>query len=278
MKRAASIMPRHKEAYFLEWKQMLDKALLDGSSHDVERLHKVIALSLFGSMKFKKFIDIRIHMRLAKLYLQEKKYLESISQFNLFLQAIPNDLNVLHLKALSYIEIKDYKACSNLIKRTEKLDADIMKWNMNWAGLKGRWNREQWKLSGDKRFLKQAKDVYETAAIYNPASFYMADAAGQCNLQLGAIDRAQSNFKKSLSIINTVKQPTIWSSASKLTALIFLNNENEVEKELLLLRNLKPDPRSTERIERTIDEISSLAGVAPEKINHWKKILTKSDN
>src|SRR5215467_2394380 len=126
-----------------EWRLRLDKLLSDNRQSEAEYLHDWMDVA-FGrtSDDQPQPLDLRIHTRLADLYLKAKKYKRGIAQLTLAQQLAPRDIFVLRTLGRAYLESDDGENAKTIIDRIEQLDKNAFVRNAECAALAGRWYRE----------------------------------------------------------------------------------------------------------------------------------------
>lgn len=267
------IPPGQLDSYKRYWIDSLTKTLSEFREHEIEREFKELKLGFFGDTSIIDFIDFEIHRLLALLFMKSRKFDLAIEQLQLIRSKIPSDPVTAHLLGIGYLEKGEEEMCQGVLDEIELVSSDIAKWNDEWAGLKGRMLRQKWKKTGDRDYLERACNVYETVLSAYPDSYYMADAAGQANLLLGNKERAKTYSKKVLEITSELKKPTLWSLASRASALIIANDLNELSNVLTEINDLHPDERAKQTIKKTIQELSELTEINTKQQEKWIKIL-----
>ena len=145
-----------------EWRLRLDNLLKDNRQSEAEHLHDWMDVA-FGRSRDNRPqpLDLRIHTRLADLYLKARKYPRGIQQLELACQLAPRDIFVLRTLGRAYLQNGDRDGAKAIIDRIEELDKTAFVHNTECAALAGRRDRET-------RNLQKADEVNEAALTANP--------------------------------------------------------------------------------------------------------------
>ncbi len=191
-----------------EWRHRLDDLLEQKRTSEVEVLHQWLDIA-FGREQADRPLplDLRIHSKLAELYLKARKYRRAIQQLELARQLAPRDIFVLRTLGRAYLENQQRDEAKAVIDTIEKLDEKAFVHNVECAALQGRWYREA-------RDLDKAAEIYRTALAGNPESYYLANLLAEVRLEAGDLDGAKAAFGRVVDIIRALGERNVWTYAS----------------------------------------------------------------
>lgn len=116
-------------------------------------------------------LDAQLHDLLSRLLLSHRNYKATIEETNYALQLSPNDIALLHRKALALVGLYNFDEAKNLIQQIMQQDSSLSD-DTELATLLGRIHREQWQISKDVADLHAAFDAYYRAYKADPTSYY----------------------------------------------------------------------------------------------------------
>lgn len=132
-----------------EWRLRLDDILKQDRASEVELFHDWMDISFGRDRRDRPTpLDLRIHSRLADLYLRAKKYDRAIEQLELSRQLAPRDIFVLRTLGRAHLASNKRKEAKDVIDRIASLDPEAFTNNAECAALAGRWYREGPRESG----------------------------------------------------------------------------------------------------------------------------------
>jgi tetratricopeptide (TPR) repeat protein len=218
-----------------EWRIRLDDLLRSKRASEAEHLHDWMDIA-FGRGADDKGqpLDLRIHSRLADLYLKSRKYPKAIDQLSLARKLGPRDIYVLRRLGKAYLENGDRDLAKEVIDRIKELDKNAVVHNAECAALAGRWYREGGNLA-------MAEEIFSAALDADPESHYLANLLGEVRLEAGRRDSAGEAFKRSLDIIERLRETNIWTLADAANAAFFVGEDEKAAGYLRTLAQGKPD-------------------------------------
>ena len=236
-----------------EWRLRLDVIMRQNRPSEVAQLHDWMDLA-FGRSRTDRArpLDLRIHSRLADVYLKAGQTERAIEQLDLARQLAPRDIYVLRTLGRAYLQKKDREAAKEVIDRIESLDRNAFVRNPECAALYGRWYRS----GGNTR---EADAVYSKALDANPESYYLANLAAETRLEDGRTEDAKRAFQQALDIIERLdlsNETNLWTHATAANAAFYLEDDDRAMKHLEAARNKGLDADSRETIERGLNGIS----------------------
>ncbi len=119
----------------------------------------------------KRPIDLSIHELLSQVFLENKNFQEALEETEYALALKPNDVVLLHRKALVFTELKEYDQAKKIIAHVIALHKNLDT-NTEIASLQGRIYREQWQSSHNSSDLEKALSAYLRAYQADPSSYY----------------------------------------------------------------------------------------------------------
>lgn len=246
-----------------EWRIRLDEVMKENRPSEVDVLHDWMDVS-FGRDRADQPqpLDLRIHSRLAELYLKAKNPERAIEQLALARQLAPRDIYVLRRMGRAYLDRKDREKARRVIDRIEQLDPKAFVRNAECAALLGRWYRE----AGD---LQNAEEVYAAALNENGDSYYLANLVAEVRLEAGKPDAADA-FKRALKIIEGLDEKNIWTHATAANAAFFIGSDAQALEHLRAAAVLRPDAGAIASIERGL---TGLAGRLENGADRVKALL-----
>ena len=226
-----------------EWRLRLETVMKENRPSEVVALHDWMDVS-FGRDRADRPqpLDLRIHTRMADLYLKAKNYRRAIEQLDLARQLAPRDIFVLRSMGRAYLESDDREKAKEVIDRITQLDPTAFARNAECAALLGRWYRK----AGD---LQKAEEVYAAALNEDANSYYLANLVAEVRLEAGKLDAADA-FRRALNIINALDEKNVWTHATAANAAFFIGDDLGATEHLRAAAALRPDAGSIASIER----------------------------
>ncbi len=233
-----------------EWRLRLDELLEQNRQSEAEHLHDWMDVA-FGRSRDDRPqpLDLRIHSRLADLYLKAKKYQRAIQQLELARQLAPRDIFVLRTLGRAYLQSDDRDGAKAVIDRIEELDKSAFLHNTECAALAGRWYRE----GGN---LQKAAEVYGAALDANSDSYYLANLLGEVRLEAHNVSSAREAFRRALDIIQRLRETNIWTLATAANAMFVLGEDEQAATHLRRIHESEPDPGSLGSVEEGLKKLA----------------------
>ena len=233
-----------------EWRLRLDEIMTQNRPSEVGHLHDWMDIA-FGRARGDRPqpLDLRIHSRLASLYLRAKNYPRAIEQLELARQLAPRDIFVLRQLGRAYLDSGDSENAKDVIDRIAELDKEAFVHNAECAALAGRWYRSA-------NNLQKADEIFSAALDSNPSSYYLANVLAEVRLDAGKPDAAAEAFKRSLKIIDGLGESSIWTHATAANAAFFTGDDARASKHLLAVNKLGLDAGSRDTIEGGLTNVA----------------------
>lgn len=250
-----------------EWCERLDALSTTNRASEVRQVHDWLLVA-FGQKDDaeKRPIDIRLHRRLAQLYMTTKRYREAAEQFEMARRLSPRDLFILRSLGQAYISYQNYRDAEKIIQSIAELDPNAFAENVECAALKGRWFREQGRIA-------EAREIYAAAFAANPISYYLADLLGMSELQLGRNEDAARIYRQALGIIDRLGERNIWTNATAATAAIVVGDLSKAEEYLRAIRAYNPTEAEIDSITQGLRRLQQPLQIPAEQIAAWSAIL-----
>jgi len=226
-----------------EWRLRLETVMNENRPSEVVALHDWMDVS-FGRDRAERPqpLDLRIHTRLADLYLKAKNHRRAIEQLDLARQLAPRDIFVLRSMGRAFLDSGDRENAKVVIDRITQLDPKAFVRNAECAALLGRWYRK----AGD---LQQAEDVYAAALNEDANSYYLANLVAEVRLE-AAKPNAADAFRRALKIIDGLDEKNVWTHSTAANAAFFLGDDMRAADHLRAAAVLRPDAGSIASVER----------------------------
>ena len=246
-----------------EWRIRLDRLLDQNRQSEAEYLHDWMDIA-FGRSRTGQLqpLDLRIHSRLADLYLKARKYPRAIEQLQLARVLAPRDIFVLRTLGRAYLDSGDRAEAKAVIDRIERLDPDAVQKNVECAALAARWFREG-------KSLPEAAAVLDKALDRNVDSHYLANLLGEVWLEAGNLEKSQAAFQRSLTIISELekrRESNIWTNASAANAAFVLGDDDRAASLLKAAAAMHPDSGSLGTIERGLRGLAARLDRGDERV------------
>jgi tetratricopeptide (TPR) repeat protein len=246
-----------------EWRIRLDQLLAQNRPSEAEYLHDWMDIAFGRSRTGEPLpLDLRLHSRLADLYLKAKKYDRAIQQLQLARTLAPRDIYVLRTLGRAYLECNERSEAKAILDRIEQLDAEAVEKNVECAALAARWHRE----GGDR---PAAAAILDKALARNGDSYYLANLLGEIWLEHGDRPRSEAAFQRSLSIIDQLekrREANVWTNASAANAAFVLGQDDRAAGLLRAAANLHPDSGAIGTIERGLRGLAARLDRGEERV------------
>jgi tetratricopeptide (TPR) repeat protein len=248
-----------------EWRLRLDGVLNQNRASEAEHLHDWMEIA-FGrdGEKNPEPLDLRIHTRLAELYLRAKKPQRAIRQLELARQLAPRDIYLLRSLGKAYLDADDYEKAKTVVDRIVQLDKNALAHNAECAALAGRLARQ----AGD---LPKAETLYAAALEHNVDSYYLANLLAEVRVDQGNLDGAREAFRRALAIIDRLNEDNAWTHATAAGAAFFIGDD---EAALRHLRGVRHDDASNGVIDSIGRGLRGLADNVPNGSLRVEALLT----
>lgn len=233
-----------------EWRIRLDEVLTRNRASEVEHLHDWLDIA-FGRDRDEqpRPLDLRIHGRLADLYIKSRNYGRAIEQLELSRQLAPRDIYVLRQLGKAYLDSGERDRAKATIDLIVELDKKALVHNAECAALGARWYRE----GGNPG---KAADILRAALDADPESYYLANLLGEVALESAQIPAARDAFERALDIIGRLRETNIWTHATAANAAFVLGKDELAAKNLKAIAETKPDAGSLATIEGGLERLA----------------------
>ena len=222
------------------WRDRIDSFVQAGRASELNTVRQQMYTSLNAVGKP---VNLSIHDMLSELLLKQRSYRAAIEEIDYALTFAPDDIQLLHRKALALLGLERRDEAKQLVEDIIARNKDLNV-NADIAALLGRIHREQWQLYHKPADLDAALNAYHRAYLADKTSYYaginvaelaftksdvtlgreMAEevletcqqfqsqpivsywvdfSAGAAYLGLGEVDKAIDEYKKGLSRIPT---------------------------------------------------------------------------
>ena len=246
-----------------EWRIRLDQLLEQNRQSEAEYLQDWMDVA-FGRSRTgqKQPLDLRIHSRLADLYLKAGKHARAIEQLQLARLLAPRDIYVLRTLGRAYLDSGERAEAKAVIDRIVRLDAEALGRNVECAALAARWYREEGNHA-------EAAGVLAKALEHNGDSYYLANLLGEAWLQAGDLEKSRAAFRRSLEIIQkleALRGTNVWTNASAANAAFVLGEDERAASLLRAASRLNPDSGSLASIERGLRGLATRLEKGEERV------------
>ena len=194
-------------------------------------------------------IDLRIHAKLAEIYLKAKDYQEAVEQFELARTIAPRDIFILRKLGRAYLELQKHDRAREIIALITELDANACETDPEVAGLFGRWYREL-------NELDHAETVYKNALLRNPRSYYLANLHAETMLERGELKPAKEAYAKARRIVLELEnERNIWTLATLANADFFDGDIASATNRLENIAEFKPSADEQDSVKEGLAKI-----------------------
>lgn len=183
--------PEHMEI----WRDRFETLVESGRSTEVAAKRDEMYASLPSPFVPK---DARVHELLSRVLLDEMQFQASLEEANQGLKLIPDDIELLHRKAIALIELGDPRGSLTIIEHLFAINA-ALKTNPELATLEGRIHRERWQSTGGPEYLDRAIEAYLRAAENYADQYYPYVNAAELMLFKGD-PQADNYFQRAIDI------------------------------------------------------------------------------
>jgi tetratricopeptide (TPR) repeat protein len=231
-----------------EWVLRLDALKRENRASEAEHLQDWMDLA-FGRAGQPQPLDLRIHSRLAALYMKARNHPRAIAQLRLARQLAPRDIFVLRQLGQALLNQDDRDGAREVIERIAALDAKAVVHNAECAALAARWHR-------GAPNLKEASSLLAAALSANPQSYYLANLLGEVCADDGRRGEAEQAYRQVLAIIQKLGEDNVWARASQANARFFLGEDDAACELLRAILAAGPDAGTRESIERGMNDVA----------------------
>ncbi|QKE93604.1 toll/interleukin-1 receptor domain-containing protein (plasmid) [Lichenicola cladoniae] len=215
MDAVAAHRPRraHTAENMILWRTRIEALVQSGRSGEVYAT-RARMYATFGQ-PFRP-MNVQLHDVLSKIMLDEKHFQAAIEETNFGLELAPDDIDLLHRKALGLLHCHNRDKALQTITQLVALDAALAS-NPEIAGLEGRVLREIWENSRDPLDLSAARVAYRRATDANASDYYCAVNAASLALAAADTFDAKNLFDRALQGVRKAqeKQPiSYWTDFS----------------------------------------------------------------
>ena len=232
-----------------EWCLRLDDLKRENRASEAAHLQDWMDLA-FGSDGRPRPLDLRIHSRLAALYMKARNHPRAIAQLQLARQLAPRDIFVLRQLGRALLDHGEGDEAHEVLNRIEELDKNATVHNTECAALAARWHRSN-------KDLARADAVLGAALAANPQSYYLATLLAEVRAEDGREADAGRAYRQVLDITLKLGEDSVWVRASQANARFFLGED---EQALVLLKAIAakaPDAGSWASIERGLQGVAA---------------------
>ena len=231
-----------------EWCLRLDDLKRENRASEAEHLQDWMDLA-FGRADRPQPLDLRIHSRLAVLYMKARNYPRAIAQLQLARQLAPRDIFVLRQLGRALLDHKDQDRAREVLDRIDQLDKSAVVHNAECAALKARWCR-------DGNDIKGAESILAKALAANAQSYYLANLLAEVRADDGRAEEAGQAYRQVIAIIDKLGEDSIWVKASMANARFFLNEDAQAIELLRGIAAKAPDAGTRASIERGLNGVA----------------------
>lgn len=232
-----------------EWCLRLDDLKRENRASEAEHLQDWMDLA-FGSDGRPRPLDLRIHSRLAALYMKARNHSRAIAQLQLARQLAPRDIFVLRQLGRALLDHGERERAREVLDRIERLDKNACVHNAECAALAARWHR-----AGKE--LQRADAVLSAALSANPQSYYLANLLAEVRAEDGRTEDAARAYRQVLEIIDTLGEDSLWVSASVANARFYLGEDTQALALLKAILARRPDAGTWASIERGLHDVAA---------------------
>ncbi|MEU3849383.1 TIR domain-containing protein [Streptomyces sp. NPDC029554] len=250
-----------------EWCERLDSLSDSHRYSEVQHLHEWLRVA-FGQPDgaAAQPIDIRLHRRLAQLYMRSASYEAAAQEFELARRLSPRDIFVMRSLGQAYMSLRRHEEVGAVIEDIEKLDGGAFVKNAECAALKGRWYR-------DRGRHQDAHDVYARAFDANPDSYYLADLLAVAKLQLGDRPGAEATYRRAIEIVERNRERNIWAFATAANASIVIGNAKQAARYFASIREMEPSEADLESVDGGLMRLKSALQLGADEVAGWRALL-----
>jgi tetratricopeptide (TPR) repeat protein len=246
-----------------EWLQRLAALISDKRQSEVAALEDWMEIAFGrGPNDRARPLDLRLHSRLADVYLRNKEWDRAIKQLELARALAPRDMYVLRTLGKAYLDKSQAAqdgggsgdaggraAAWQIIERMQQLDEQAIARNVECAALVARYYR------AERRFAEAAETV-GAALQRNPESHYLANLLGEVYLDRDDLDSARVAFQRARDILAALRDTNVWTHATAANAAFVLGDDDDARTHLRAIRATKPDAGTLATIERGLHTLA----------------------
>lgn len=232
-----------------EWCLRLDDLKREKRASEAEQLQDWMDLT-FGRAGRPLPLDLRVHSRLAALYMKARNYTRAIDQLKLARQLAPRDIYVLRQLGQAQLNSGQRVEARQTLDRIQELDKTATVRNAECAALAARWHRE-----GNE--LKAAEAVLSQALAANAQSYYLANLLAEVCADDKRPEDAARAYRQVVAIIDKLADDSVWVKASMANACFFLGDDTRVVELLQAIEKTAPDAGTRASIDKGLNEVAA---------------------
>lgn len=221
-------------------------------------------------------VSIPLHDLLSSVMLETCHYAEAVEEANHGLRCDPQDVVLLHRKALALAEQQELKTALDTVKQLIARDPSLAT-NPEIGGLLGRINRDRWKATNDHSALQAARGTYERVARANQSDYYCALNAAELALVEGETVAVAPLLDRALSAARDAQQlSSFWADFTVGQVLIGKADFEAALTEYQRGLRRNPPPAERQRLSalRGAVRMCELVGASMEVQQKLRQILT----
>jgi tetratricopeptide (TPR) repeat protein len=241
------------------WLQRLDDLRRENRASEVGQLRDWMDLSLGRAGETLPPLDLRVHTRLADLYLRAKQPRQAIEQLDLALQLAPRDIFVLRQLGRAHLDDGNRASAKEAIDRIDDLSPQAHARSPECAALAARWHGE----GGDHA---AAAKVLQPALANNPNSHYLANLLAEQQLQAGQAADAAQTYRRALAIVAQLEEQNVWALATQANAQFFFGNDAQSAAILARIHALDESSGTWASIRRGLDKVAVAVPDGPSRL------------
>ena len=246
-----------------EWCVRLDDLKRENRASEAEYLQDWmdVAFGKGGNGEPPRPLDLRIHSRLAALYMKVRNYPRAIAQLQLARQLAPRDIFVLRQLGRALLDHGQRDAAREVLDRIDRLDKNAVVHNAECAALAARWYR-----AGHD--LQRADAVLCAALAANAQSYYLANLLAEVRAEDGRAEDAGKAYRQVLDIIGRLGEDSVWVLASMANARFFLGEDALALELLTAIAARRPDAGTWASIERGLHDVAERVDSGMPRLAH----------
>lgn len=205
-------------------------------------------------------VSANVHETLSQLLLQQRNYEAAIEEINYALTFVPDDIQLLHRKALALVEQHNLNEAKKLLESIFSVN-NALNMDTEIAALQGRIYREQWEQDKNAADLNAAFDAYYRAYQADKTSYYAGINAAELAFTKGDVVLGTQLLREVLLMCQRLQnQPPVsyWVDFSAGATYLGLNEVDKAVREYQKALSRVPAPGARER-ESAMKGVSRMA-------------------
>lgn len=226
------------------WRNRFEQLVQFGRSNEVQTLRQSMYQTL-GSHYTP--TDASLHDLVSRILLEQKRFVECIEETDYGLRLNPNDVPLLHRKALALVHTRDFPRAQAIITQLYER-APALRTNPEIASLEGRIRRTVWELDKQPNDLQAAFDAYYRAYDADRSQYFPGINAAE--LALFKNDRATADplYREIIATCTDLQKPPTASYWIDFTlGQAYLGSGDAVAAKTAYERGLNRNPRPDQR-------------------------------